>query len=433
MGEPLSRDDLHLLQYMPGDLPGHIRGIFDSMFQGDDAATDSRAMVASVHSLVGIFATAGRRADADAIRLAAKRSFERATAFATRFSAEHGQLPSEAGPGAAKGKGGGGKGELAMTESQKAVAAFERLEPGDWRDRDFVADPEAKLTAEIARVQRWTANVGRYIALDVDAPTGVLLVGPSGTGKTTVAHKIAAANGKRLIVGRHDAIQHQLLGQNMKNVRALIDAAEQEDAYIFLDEVDGLARDRKLAGPTDGHRIELLESILEQLSMLKRRKPDQVVFAATNLPETLDPAFTRRMAITLEFGFPSTAARRLIVDGLYATLGADPEALELLVEQSAEKSADYLRSVAAAAARFAIDGLGPEDVAALDAAIAAKKAPAAPAVEGAPAAAEPTPMPLPRPVVTREHVASALQIIRDRHDKPEPRRTIGGAILLGGK
>lgn len=426
-----------LLSYDTGDIGGAIQAIFDSMFQGDEATTDHQAMVQAVQAIASSFSFAGRREDASAIRRAAKDAFGRAEAFAKRFA------EGAAGADLRELHGGSGEGEQAKEgEEAKASRGFERLLPEDWRERDFVVDPEGALGEELERVQRWTKNVARYIALDVDAPTGILLVGPPGTGKTVAAHRIAARNGKKLIVGRHDAIQSHLLGQNLKNVRALIEAAAEEDAYIFLDEVDGIARDRKLAGPTDAHRIELLESLLEQLSILKRRRPEQVIFAATNLPEALDPAFVRRMAITLEFGYLSEPARRKLIEALYNNVDVDADALGVLIERSAEKSADYLRSIACAAARFAVDDLDESAVEALERIIAAKRAASEPAPapsngtaqvapEGA-LALPVAPLPdLPRPRVVRKHVDEALRIIRDRHDKPAPRRTVGGAILLG--
>ncbi len=372
-----------MLGYAPGDLAGAVAGIFDSLFQGDEARTDSAAMVAAIRQVVSLFAERGLTADAERIRAAAKASFDRAASFGERISAERVEP-------------GGGEAAQENDASAKAVASFERLEPGEWRDRDFVPDAEGGLAEELQRVTRWTSRIPRYLELEVDAPTGILFVGKPGTGKTVAAHKVAAANGKRLIVGRHDAIQHHLLGQNMKNLRALFEAAEREDAYIFFDEIDGLARDRKLAGPTDAHRIELLESFLEQLSIMKRRRPEQVIFAATNMPETLDPAFVRRMAITVEFGFLSAPARRALVTALYTRVGAEEAAVDLMVERGAEKSADYLRSVAMAAARFAIDDM----------------------VDGGEA------------LVTREHVGAAIKIIRDKHEA-KTTRGAGGVHILG--
>lgn len=421
MTTPTTQTSTALLRFATGDLAGAVATIFDCQFMDPDGETDAHGMVATVRELVTIVAAAGYPRDAERIRNAAFGAFSRAGKIGARLgegAVDAGRGEDSADPGASAASG-------APKEAGDA-SGMEWLMPEDFRERDFILDPGSTLGIQLEQARSWIENAGRYTVLDLDCPTGILLAGPTGTGKTVAAHWLAAKTGRPCAIARHDALASRFIGQNLKNLRAMIAAAVARGALLFFDEVDAIARDRRLAGQNESHRIEMLESFLEQLSILRKRHPEFVIVSATNLPDVLDDAFVRRVAVTIEFDFLGESARTELLRALYTRVDCDADAEELLLLRSAGKSGDYLRSVAMTAARGAVAALGADDLAILDAHRAAAK----PAEDGAPAPPLPA---LPRPRVTREHVGAALAVVRDQATSRRTKRKPVEPLIIQGR
>ncbi len=153
-----------------------------------------------------------------------------------------------------------------------------------------------------------------FYRLGIDPPRGVLLHGPSGTGKTLIARAVAAETGCwfKSVVGSEIMDKHY--GESEAKLRAAFeDAYKHSPAIIFIDEIDALAPRR------DTSEGEVERRVTAQLLALMDGLEDRgevMVLAATNLPNNLDPALRRpgRFDREIIIGVPDVAGRREIIE-----------------------------------------------------------------------------------------------------------------------
>ncbi|RJR27160.1 ATP-dependent metallopeptidase FtsH/Yme1/Tma family protein [candidate division WWE3 bacterium] len=134
----------------------------------------------------------------------------------------------------------------------------------------------------------------KYRKLGARIPKGVLLVGPSGVGKTLLAKAIAGEANVPFFSAAGSEFMEMLVGVGSSRVRDLFRMArESQPSLIFIDEVDAIGRQRGM-GIGGGHdeREQTLNQILIEMDGFDTRT-DVIVLAATNRPDMLDPALIR--------------------------------------------------------------------------------------------------------------------------------------------
>lgn len=152
-----------------------------------------------------------------------------------------------------------------------------------------------------------------FCQLGIDPPRGVLLHGPSGTGKTLIARAVAGETGCYFKSVSGSEIMDKYYGESEAKLRAAFDDADKNaPAIVFIDEIDALAPRRDTA---EG---DVEKRVTAQLLALMDGLEDRgavVVLAATNLPNTLDPALRRpgRFDREILIGVPDRAGRREIL------------------------------------------------------------------------------------------------------------------------
>jgi hypothetical protein len=129
----------------------------------------------------------------------------------------------------------------------------------------------------------------------------MLLVGPPGNGKTSIAEAIAFELGLPFFTARYDAIVDSYLGETAARLRRLIEFASTLPCVLFFDEFDAVGKERGDAQET-GEIKRVVSSLLVQLDAVPSHC---VVVCATNHPELLDRAVWRRFEIKLEIAPPS--------------------------------------------------------------------------------------------------------------------------------
>ena len=185
----------------------------------------------------------------------------------------------------------------------------------------------------------------------VDPPSGLLLAGPPGTGKTTVAKVLAAQARCSFYPVAGADVMSKWVGESEGNIRRLFERArENRPSIIFIDEIDALAGRR---GEVAVHDTQINQLLSEIDGMSGQR--GVFVIGATNRPDQLDPAMLRggRLSRTIVLGLPD-ATGRLAILRLYTarmpTVGVDLEGLAQRAERFAPADLKALCQEAALAA-----------------------------------------------------------------------------------
>lgn len=135
-----------------------------------------------------------------------------------------------------------------------------------------------------------------------------LLSGQPGTGKTLCAEAIAGELCRPLLTVSAADMLSKWIGESEQNIARVFVQASRLGAVLFLDEIDALLPARSGAGgPAARHDVSMINTLLTAIE-----RHEGLVLLATNLPDTLDPALSRRLAYRLEFPLPDATVRARI-------------------------------------------------------------------------------------------------------------------------
>ncbi len=151
-----------------------------------------------------------------------------------------------------------------------------------------------------------------FAHLGIEAPKGVLLYGPPGTGKTLIARAVAHESNVHFIHVNGPEIIDKLYGASEAHLRKLFEEAERNaPAIIFIDEIDAIAPKREEMGGQRQVERRVVAQLLALMDGLEARG-QVIIVAATNIPDTVDPALRRpgRFDREIEIGVPDRQGRR---------------------------------------------------------------------------------------------------------------------------
>ncbi|HEX6196193.1 MAG TPA: ATP-dependent zinc metalloprotease FtsH, partial [Jiangellaceae bacterium] len=182
----------------------------------------------------------------------------------------------------AGGIGGFGRSKAKVIEAERPTTRF-----------DDVAGYDG-VKQEVTEVVDFLRNPERYFAAGAKGPKGVIMIGPPGTGKTLIARALAGEAEVPFLSVTGSAFVEMFVGVGASRVRDLFtDARKRAPSIVFIDEIDAIGGRR--GGPVLGGNDEREQTLNQLLAEMDGFDPNSgiVVLAATNRPETLDPALLR--------------------------------------------------------------------------------------------------------------------------------------------
>ena len=206
-------------------------------------------------------------------------------------------------------------GEQLLVDEDHLLAAIERLGGQDrptvehWTWESLVLPPAIK--AQLQQLQAVIENPESARAFGIEPPTGLLLAGPPGTGKTTVAKVLAAQARCSFYPVSGADVMSKWVGESEGNIRRLFERARaNRPSIVFIDEIDAIAGRRGQVEVHDTH----VNQLLAEIDGVAGQRGVFVV-GATNRPDQLDPAMLRggRLSRTIVLGLPDEAGRLAIL------------------------------------------------------------------------------------------------------------------------
>lgn len=186
----------------------------------------------------------------------------------------------------------GNLGNFGMGNMGKTNAKVYKGEMTHTTFKDVAGQDEAKQN--LKEIVSFLNNPGRYTAIGAKMPKGALLVGPPGTGKTLLARAVAGEAGVPFYFIAGSEFVEMFVGRGAARVRDLFkEARKHAPCIIFIDEIDTIGKKRDGSGFSgNDEREQTLNQLLAEMDGFDGSK-GIVLLAATNRPETLDPALTR--------------------------------------------------------------------------------------------------------------------------------------------
>ena len=184
----------------------------------------------------------------------------------------------------------GGKNSMSFGMGKSNAKVYVQSTEGIHFD-DVAGEDEAKES--LAEIVDYLHNPKKYTDVGASMPKGLLLVGPPGTGKTMLAKAVAGESNVPFFSISGSEFVEMFVGMGASKVRDLFkQAKEKAPCIVFIDEIDaiGKKRDGQMGG--NDEREQTLNQLLTEMDGFEGNN-GVIILAATNRPESLDPALTR--------------------------------------------------------------------------------------------------------------------------------------------
>ncbi|KAH8395033.1 hypothetical protein KR215_005636 [Drosophila sulfurigaster] len=226
-----------------------------------------------------------------------------------------------------------------------------------WEDIGSLHDIREELKLAVLAPVKYPEMLVR---LGLEAPSGVLLCGPPGCGKTLLAKAIANEAGINFISVKGPELMNMYVGESERAVRACFQRARNSaPCVIFFDEFDSLCPKRSDGGDGNNSGTRIVNQLLTEMDGVEERK-GVYILAATNRPDIIDPAILRpgRLDTILYVGLPEEQERADILkattkNGKRPVLAEDVDLNELAAQTDGYTGAD-LAGLVKQASMFAL-------------------------------------------------------------------------------
>lgn len=184
----------------------------------------------------------------------------------------------------------GGKNSMAFGMGKSNARVYVQSTEGIHFD-DVAGEDDAK--ENLAEIVDYLHNPKKYTDAGASMPKGLLLVGPPGTGKTMLAKAVAGESGVPFFSISGSEFVEMFVGMGASKVRDLFkQAKEKAPCIVFIDEIDAIGKKRDGQVGGNDEREQTLNQLLTEMDGFEGNN-GVIILAATNRPESLDPALTR--------------------------------------------------------------------------------------------------------------------------------------------
>lgn len=179
-----------------------------------------------------------------------------------------------------------------------------------------------EIKEQLKNITRILIDAEKFKEKGVEAPKGMLLFGPPGTGKTEIARTLANESGLEFLSASTADMKAGYVGQSGQQVKQVFaNARVNAPCILFIDEIESIAAKRG-SSRADQFTQEIVTQMLQEMDgMQKKGGKDAHVFvlAATNSPEAIDNAILSRFTARVEIPLPDEAGRREILKGILSS------------------------------------------------------------------------------------------------------------------
>ncbi|MDY4220882.1 MAG: ATP-dependent zinc metalloprotease FtsH [Candidatus Faecousia sp.] len=188
-------------------------------------------------------------------------------------------------------RAGGGAGAMSFNMGKSNAKVYVKSSDGI-KFSDVAGEDEAK--ENLAEIVDYLHNPDKYKEIGASMPKGILLVGPPGTGKTMLAKAVAGEASVPFFSMSGSEFVEMFVGMGASKVRDLFkQAKEKAPCIVFIDEIDAIGQKRNTGGMGgNDEREQTLNQLLTEMDGFEGNN-GVIILAATNRPESLDPALTR--------------------------------------------------------------------------------------------------------------------------------------------
>ncbi len=208
----------------------------------------------------------------------------------------------------------GGKNSLIFGGAGKSNARVYVQSTKGIKFSDVAGEDEAKES--LAEIVDYLHDPSKYTEAGASMPKGILLVGPPGTGKTMLAKAVAGESNVPFFSISGSEFVEMFVGMGASKVRDLFaQAKEKAPCIVFIDEIDAIGQKRNSGGMGgNDEREQTLNQLLTEMDGFEENT-GVIILAATNRPESLDPALTRpgRFDRRVPVELPDLAGREAIL------------------------------------------------------------------------------------------------------------------------
>ncbi|MEQ9149775.1 MAG: ATP-binding protein, partial [Cytophagales bacterium] len=186
----------------------------------------------------------------------------------------------------------------------------------------------------------------QFHKVGIQSNHSLLLYGPPGSGKSSIAKYISCETNLPLVTARLDTIVSSLLGNTAKNIRRIFEFADQKPCILFLDEFDAIAKARDDHYEM-GELKRVINSLLQNIDLFTK---NNILIAATNHNELLDKAIWRRFNTVVEVGFLKNEGEikdliRLYLNGFKTNFLDDKKKSDALINEFRKHSPSDIKTI----------------------------------------------------------------------------------------